>query len=164
MQIRPIRPEDEPLMVDFHHTLSDQSVQFRYFHSLKLGERIAHERLSRVCFIDYDREMALVATVDDPAWRQPKIIGVGRLSKLHGGNRGEFAVIISDEWRNKGVGSLLLGQLLQVGRDERLTSLTAQILPYNIDMQRLCRKFGFTFRQDPSTMDEPLRADIQLEP
>ena len=59
--IRPIRPEDEPLLVQFHEALSERSVAFRYFHAIKLGQRVAHDRLTRICFIDYDREMALVA-------------------------------------------------------------------------------------------------------
>ncbi|MGA7500404.1 MAG: acetate--CoA ligase family protein, partial [Isosphaeraceae bacterium] len=59
--LRPIRPEDEPLLVKFHGTLSERSVSFRYFHAMKLTARVAHERLTRICFIDYDREMALVA-------------------------------------------------------------------------------------------------------
>ncbi len=59
--IRPIRPEDEPLMVKFHGTISDESVYFRFFHAEKLSSRVAHERLFPKCFIDYDREMALVA-------------------------------------------------------------------------------------------------------
>jgi acetyltransferase len=59
--IRPIRPEDEPLMVKFHGTLSKETVFFRYFAQQKLELRVAHERLTRICFIDYDREMALVA-------------------------------------------------------------------------------------------------------
>ena len=59
--IRPIRPEDEPMMVKFHETLSERSVYLRYFHLMNLSQRIAHERLTRICFIDYDREMALVA-------------------------------------------------------------------------------------------------------
>ena len=59
--IRPIRPEDEPLMVKFHDTLSERSVYLRYFHLMNLPQRVAHERLTRICFIDYDREMALVA-------------------------------------------------------------------------------------------------------
>jgi acetyltransferase len=58
--LRPIRPEDEPLLVEFHRTLSEESVYFRYFHLMTLSHRIAHERLTRICFIDYDREMALV--------------------------------------------------------------------------------------------------------
>ena len=61
MVIRPIRPEDEPLMVRFHESLSEESVYMRYFHMMNLDQRTAHERLTRICFIDYDREMALVA-------------------------------------------------------------------------------------------------------
>ena len=64
--IRPIRPEDEPLLVQFHGTLSDRSVVLRYFHVMTLSTRVAHERLTRICFIDYDREMALVAERQDP--------------------------------------------------------------------------------------------------
>ena len=59
--LRPIRPEDEPLMVKFHETLSDRSVYLRYFYSLSLSSRVAHDRLVRICFVDYDREMAIVA-------------------------------------------------------------------------------------------------------
>ena len=65
--IRPIRPEDEPLMIQFHTTLSDRSVYFRYMHALQLSQRIAHERLARICFNDYDRELALVAEREQPA-------------------------------------------------------------------------------------------------
>ena len=61
LTIRPIRPEDEPAMVRFHSTLSDESVYRRFFSQMKLESRTRHERLTRVCFIDYDREMALVA-------------------------------------------------------------------------------------------------------
>ncbi len=63
--IRPIRPEDEPLMVRFHEKLSDRTVYLRYFQPLKLSQRVAHERLTRICFIDYDREMALVTFAED---------------------------------------------------------------------------------------------------
>src|SRR5437667_3755925 len=77
--IRPIRPEDEPLMVKFHETLSDRSVYLRYFGSLSLKTRIAHERMIRICFGDYDRELALVAEVKGP--EGPQIVGVGRLNR-----------------------------------------------------------------------------------
>ena len=65
VQVRPIRPEDEPLMVKFHATLSERTVYLRYFHMENLGARVAHERLLQKCFIDYDREMALVADLQD---------------------------------------------------------------------------------------------------
>ena len=68
--LRPIRPEDEPMLVAFHGTLSERSVSLRYFHAMKLSTRVAHERLTRICFIDYDREMALVAERQDPRGRR----------------------------------------------------------------------------------------------
>src|SRR5205814_2962541 len=66
VRIRPIRPEDEPLMVRFHKTLSDHSVRLRYFHPIKLDARTAHDRLIRVTFNDYNREMALVVEYRNP--------------------------------------------------------------------------------------------------
>ncbi len=78
--IRPIRPEDEPLMVEFHKTLSESSVHFRYFGTLKLEERIAHERLTRICFNDYDREIALAVDREAPGGGH-EILGIGRLCR-----------------------------------------------------------------------------------
>jgi acetyltransferase len=85
--IRPIRPEDEPLMVRLHEALSESSVHLRYFHAMKLSSRVAHERLTRICFIDYDREMALVADRWDPDAGRNEILAVGRLSILRGRQR-----------------------------------------------------------------------------
>src|SRR6185503_15897865 len=84
--IRPIRPEDEPLMVKFHQTLSERSVYYRYFTPLRVEQRVAHERLARLCFIDYEREMALVVEHKNPKTDAREILGVGRLSKLHRAN------------------------------------------------------------------------------
>ena len=74
--IRPIRPEDEPKMVRFHESLSDRSVYLRYFHHMSLSARITHERLTRVCFVDYDRDIVLVAESE-----KGEIVAVGRLSR-----------------------------------------------------------------------------------
>ncbi|MBA2442522.1 MAG: acetate--CoA ligase family protein, partial [Rubrobacter sp.] len=127
--VRPIRPEDEPLMVRFHEALSEQSIYMRYFHMMNLDQRTAHERLTRICFIDYDREMALVAERKDPETGEAEIMGVGRLSK-HGGvhNQAEYSILISDRFQRQGLGTLLLGQLLEVGRAEGLRRITAEIL------------------------------------
>ena len=76
--IRPIRAEDEPLMVKFHETLSDRTVYLRYFSSLSLAARTAHERLVRICFSDYEREMVLVAECRDPQTGEPHILEIGR--------------------------------------------------------------------------------------
>jgi acetyltransferase len=109
---------------------------------MRLEQRIAHERLIRICFIDYDREMALVVERRGPK-NEPEIIGVGRLSKLHFGNEAEFALVVSDRWHRHGLGQRLLNMLVQVGRDERLDRITATILPDNSAMQHIARKTGF---------------------
>jgi acetyltransferase len=141
--IRPIRPEDEPLAVGFHKTLSEQSVYFRYFHLMKLTQRIAHERLMRLCFIDYDREMALVGDYKNPETGEREILAVGRLSKLHGVSEAEFSMMVSDPFQCRGLGTELLRRLLQVGRNEQIKRITADILPDNVAMQRVCEKVGF---------------------
>ncbi|PSB45206.1 acetyl CoA synthetase subunit alpha [Cyanosarcina cf. burmensis CCALA 770] len=141
--IRPIRPEDEPLMVQFHQTLSEESVYFRYFHLIKLSQRIAHERLTRICFIDYDREMALVTEYHHPQTSTREILAVGRLSKLHGFNEAEFAILVGDRHQRQGLGTELLSRLLQVGRDEKLARITGEILAENRAMQKVCEKLGF---------------------
>ncbi|MGH1395097.1 MAG: bifunctional acetate--CoA ligase family protein/GNAT family N-acetyltransferase [Trichormus sp.] len=149
--IRPIRPEDEPLMVKFHETLSEESVYFRYFHLMKLSHRITHERLTRICFIDYDREMALVVEHQDPQTGTRQILGVGRLSKLHGTNTAEFAILISDRYQCQGIGTELVRRLLQIGRDEQITQITADILADNNGMQRVCEKLGFRVENTSDT-------------
>jgi acetyltransferase len=141
--IRPIRPEDEPLMVRFHEMLSERSVYFRYFHLLKLNQRVAHERLTRICFIDYDREIALVAERSDPTTGERAILGVGRLTKLRGANEAEFAVVVRDEVQGKGLGCEFLSRLRDVARDEGLERLTADVLAENTEMVRLCERLGF---------------------
>ena len=146
--IRPIKPEDEPLMVKFHETLSEESVYHRYFSALKLSQRVAHERLTRICFNDYDREIALVSELKVAKGEERKILGVGRLSKLRGVNEAEFAVLISDDWHDQGLGSELLRQLVQIGRDEKLERLSGQILLDNHAMQHICRNIGFKVELD----------------
>src|SRR5262249_32123054 len=131
--IRPIRPEDEPLLVKFHGTLSERSVALRYFHAMKLSARVAHERLTRICFIDYDRELALVAEGGDPATGGREVLGVGRLGKLFGRNEAEFALVVSDKAQGRGLGTELLRRLIAVGRDEKLDRITADILPENTE-------------------------------
>ena len=146
--IRPIRPEDEPLLVKFHETLSEESVYNRYFSALKLSQRVTHERLQRICFNDYDREIALVAEHKSLRSEERMILGVGRLSKLHGVNEAEFAVLISDEWQNLGLGTELMRRLVQVGREEKLDRIIGQILAENHAMQHVCKSVGFKLRRD----------------
>jgi acetyltransferase len=123
-----------------------------------LSHRIAHERLTRICFIDYDREMALVVDRKHPETGNHEVLGAGRLSKSHGTNEGEFAMLVSDVYQKQGVGTMLLEQLVQIGRDEGLERITAEILHENRAMQRVCEKVGFTLTRTP----EFVKAELPL--
>jgi acetyltransferase len=158
--IRPIRPEDEPAMVKFHETLSERSVYLRFFHLMNLEQRVSHERLMRTCFIDYDREMALVAVWHNPETGENEIHGVSRMTKVHGASEGEVAVVVSDKWQGRGLGKELLARLLIVGASEKLDKLVADILPDNRDVMRVCEKLGFTLKH--SLEDEVVRAEFKL--
>jgi len=158
--IRPIRPEDEPIMVKFHETLSEESVYYRYFSQLKLDQRVAHERLIRMCFTDYDREIPLVAEHSDPKTGNIEVLGVGRLSKLRGLNEAEFALIISDRWQRQGLGTELLKRLVDIGRQEKLERIRATILKENHAMQNVAKRVGFTLNRPASDAD--FSAEIAL--
>lgn len=140
---RPIRPEDEPLLVDFHKSLSERSVFLRYFQPLQLSQRVTHERLTRICFNDYDRELALVVERKDAATGKLEVVGVSRLIKTHGTNTGEMLVVVSDLWQGQGIGYELTKRTIQIARDEKLSRLEADMLTENVGMQAICKKFGF---------------------
>jgi len=158
--IRPIRSEDEPLMVNFHRMLSANSVYSRYFEFLKFEQRIAHERLARLCFIDYDREMALVAERRIRGNGGREIIGVGRLIRLSCANAAEFALVVGDPWQNRGLGILLLELLVKIGRAERLALISGEILPDNLAMRRVSRRAGFRLKH-PSG-ESFIKAELEL--
>lgn len=142
--IRPIRPDDEPLMVALHEKLSEQTVYLRYFHMLNLGQRVAHERLTRICFNDYDREIALVVErAVNPENSEKEILGVGRLSKLPAGGDAEWAILVRDDFQRHGLGTELLCRLIALARAERITRLIAEILPDNYGMRRVAERLGF---------------------
>ena len=160
--LRPICPEDEPLVVAFHQTLSDQTVHYRYFSFLKLECRVAHNRRRRICFNDYDCEIALVIERESPKTPAREILGIGRLIKGRGLNEAEFAIVISDGWHGQGLGTELLSRLLQIGRQERIGRIVGYILPDNHPMRRVCEKLGFNLRYDAES--ETYKATIHLTP
>jgi acetyltransferase len=141
--VRPIRPEDEPLMVTFHKTLSDRSVYLRYFSSLSLSARVMHERLARLCFVDYDREIALVVDKQEAGSGRHSLLGIARLIKLRDGNHAEVAVLVSDQSQGQGLGTNLFRKLIQIAKDEGLGRVSAEMLYDNFAMRRIADKLGF---------------------
>ncbi len=160
VRIRPIRPEDEPLMVAFHGTLSERSVYMRYFAWMKLGQRTAHDRLVRMCFIDYDRQIALVAQTTNERTGERQINGVGRLVKSSGGKEAEVAFLISDAHQGQGVGREMMSLLIDFARDEQIETLTATFIRENTPMRRLLERYKFEIVDD--VQEESSTAKLHL--
>ena len=144
--IRPIRSNDEPTMVKFHQTLSDRTVYLRYFTSLSLSRRTAHERLVRICTVDYEHEMVLVAEHKDSQTGEEQILAVARLNQLpsdHPGKEAEVAVLVSDRYQHQGLGTELLRRLIEIARDKKISRLVAEMLWDNLAIQAIFHSLGF---------------------
>jgi len=158
--VRPIRPEDEPLLVKLHQALSERTVYLRYFQPLKLSQRTAHERLTRICFIDYDREMVLVVEKKKEDGG-PEIIAIGRLTKLHGpGDEAELAVLVDDRYQSLGLGTELYRRLVAIAREEKIRRVVSTILAENREMRSICQKLGFHMEADLD--DGTIQAELML--
>ncbi|WP_069790105.1 bifunctional acetate--CoA ligase family protein/GNAT family N-acetyltransferase [Cyanobacterium sp. IPPAS B-1200] len=153
--IRPIRPEDEPKIVNFCTALSEQSVYFRFFHSISRQSLISHERLARICFIDYDREIALVACDN-----MGDIRAIARLSRIHGDlESADIGLLIKDNYQHQGLGTLLTQSMINIAHQEGIKYLRADMLMDNHAMQNLCRKLGFELH----SQDHLVRAILTME-
>jgi acetyltransferase len=140
--LRPIRPEDEPMALDFHMGLSEQTVKLRYMYNFPLEERITHERLANLTYIDYDRQIALVAI--DTSGEEPRMIAVGRLSMLSGTKEvAEFGLLVADDFQQQGVGSAVLGKLLDIGKEEGVERVFGKLLVKNNRSVEFLHNFGF---------------------
>lgn len=158
--VRPITPEDEPRMIAFHKTLSDESVHFRYFGMPSLGFRTGHERLAALCATDLAREIALVADRLKQDGEH-EILGVGRLIKTPDLNEAEFAILVPDCWQGDGLGTALLKALVAIARKSRVC-IFARILPANTVMLHVSREVGFAFRFNPT--EDEWEAELDLRP
>jgi len=154
--IRPIRPDDEPSIAAFHRTLSDQSVFLRYSAVLKLDVRIAHERLSRICFVDYDREIAFVAESEETK----EILGVSRLVKIPNTGEAEVAFIVSDSVQRRGLGAELLRTVIRFAQDESVKAVRATFLSENTPMRKLFERAGFRISEPLG--EQEVEAVLQL--
>jgi acetyltransferase len=158
--IRPICPEDEWLLREFHERLSDDTVYLRYLHMIQLDQRVAHESLSRLCCSDFDREMALVAEGWHAASGRRAILAMGRLSRMPTLSEAECDLLVDDAYQRHGLGTELLRRLIEVGRAEGVRCITAVMLRDNQGMQRTCQKLGFQLNYVPE--DQVMVATVEL--
>jgi acetyltransferase len=153
--VRPIRPEDEPLWHRMLGECSPESIRLRF---RSMFREMSHEMATRYCFMDYDRELAMVAEVSRDADRC--LIGVGHLLGDADHTQAEFAVLVPDAWQRKGVGALLLDACLEVAKDWGLREVVGETERVNTGMLATFRNAGFELHYHPNT--DTVRVSRQL--
>jgi acetyltransferase len=157
VKIRPISPDDGPLLLDLFNSLSPRSIYFRFFSPLK---SLTQEMLDRFTQIDPNREIALVATKDE---MEGKIIGVCRMYIEHNGESAEIAVVVGDDWHGKGVGGKLLERCVSMATARRVKTIWGLVLPENTTMLSLARKMGFTPTWSDDTEAYKLEINLSVQ-
>jgi acetyltransferase len=153
--IRPIRPEDAPLLVELFESLSPRSVYLRFFTPLK---RLPHKMLARFTQIDYDREIALVAV---PATgSNERLLGVARVISGRKPKEAEFAVAVGDPWQGKGIGASLLQRCLSIAKERGIEKVMGTVLVENTQMLLLGRKLGFKIKKIAKAGEYELSIDF----
>ncbi len=154
--IRPIRPEDAPLLEALFDTLSSKSIYFRFFSPMK---KIPPQMLARFTQIDYDREVALVAV--QSFQDAEKMLGVARIIPEYDGKNAEFAIIVGDRWHGKGIGAQLLKRCLALAWMRNIEQVSGLVMTDNVNMLALGRKLGFSSRMLPRQNAYELSLDFR---
>lgn len=153
--VRPIRPEDAPLLSALFQRLSPRSVYLRFFSPLK---HLPHSMLARFTQIDYDREIALVAIREEA--ESELLLAVARVTRGRNPQQGEFAVLVDDAWQGKGIGAELLLRCLRIAKEMGMERAVGLVLAENTQMLALGRKLGFAFRRTEDLQETELSIDL----
>jgi acetyltransferase len=145
--LRPIKPEDEPLWHDMLDACSPDSIHMRFRGMVKHS----HEFATRYCFIDYDRELAIVAEIDEDGER--KLAGVGRLVADADHRDAEYAVLVADPWQGMGLSDVLTDYCVQIARHWGVGLVYAETTPDNNRMIAVLRTHGFDVERRPEQGD-----------
>jgi acetyltransferase len=138
VRLRPIRPEDASIERAFVENLSAQSRQYRFMNALR---ELTPMMLARFTQIDYDREMAFVATIEDHGAERE--VGVVRYITNPDGESCEFALVVADEWQRRGLGRRMMTLLIDVARTRGLREMIGHVLAENRGMLGLAESLGF---------------------
>jgi len=158
--LRPIKPEDEPMWLEMFKGFSEESVRYRFFQVIK---DTPHEVRVRYCNIDYDREIAIVPEIVQNGKR--RILGVGRLSIEPDGKSGEFAIIVTDEFQNAGLGTKLTDHVLEVAEDMGVERVYSVMLAENYRALSLMKRMGFSLTySDDGTVEATLNLKVSGGP
>jgi acetyltransferase len=146
LMLRPIRPEDAPQHVAFFKSLDPEDVRFRMF--TRMSE-LPPSQLARLTQIDYDREMAFIATVSTGGVAET--LGVARAVADPDNVSAEFAVIVRSDLKGHGLGAILMDKLIRYCRSRGTLELVGDALPHNHRVLQLARRLGFTVTPNPAS-------------
>jgi acetyltransferase len=155
--IRPIKPEDAPLLVDHFKTLSRTSIYYRYFSPLK---ELPHSMLVRFTQVDYDRSIDLVAMERDGR-AEERMLGVARVISDPDGKRAEFAVLVGDPWQGRGIGARLLERCLSIAKERGIEMVWGVVLRENKGMLSLARSMGFSISRTKDPREVEVNIDLR---
>lgn len=143
--LRPIRPEDEPLEAAMFDHVSEQSLYYRFF---SYSFEVSHKSLIRFTNIDYDREMAIVAILEEEG--EEKMVGVVRVISDAWNETAEYAILVADPWQQQGLGGAMTDFILDITRERGIKKLQAEVLSVNEVMSHMLRKRGFRVKERSS--------------
>ncbi len=152
--LRPIRPEDEPAHQDFVAHCDPDDIYFRFFRAIR---HIPHSEMARLTQIDYAREMAFIAVADNG---KGKTIGVVRAISDPDNQKAEFGIMVRSDHKGTGLGSALLGKIIDYLRAQGTRELTAHVLPANHAMLSLAERMGFSHHLLPEDEVMAIRLDL----
>jgi acetyltransferase len=144
--LRPIKPEDEPLWLEMLASCSKESIYHRFRYDFYFD---SHEVASKFCFIDYDREIAIVAEVEEEGIK--KLVGVGRLIADPDVEVMEYAILIIDAWQQKELGHIMTEYCLKIAKSRDIKRLAAETTKDNKPMIAVFRKLNFKIRFNEDT-------------
>jgi len=136
--LRPVKLTDEPLLKEFFYSLSDKSLYYRFMSQRK---DMPHERLQEFVVIDYTKEMVILAVIKQKG--KEKILGIGQYTIDPTTHTAEVALVVRDDYQNRGIGREILSYLTYLAKKQGLLGFTAEVLPENTPMLRLFEKMGF---------------------
>ena len=141
VELRPLRPEDEPLLQDLAAHMTAEDLRLRFFAAVR---GLSHAVAERLAHVDYDRAMALLAEKDGVA------LGVARFHAEPDRRAAEYAIAVRSDWKGHGLGYLLMTRLIAVAREVGVGELVGEVLPENRRMLQMCRELGFAIAADPN--------------
>lgn len=153
LRIRAIRPEDEPLLIEMAARMDPEDLRLRFFGTIRA---LSHEFAARLSTLDFTREMALIAQ----PMTSDEILGVARYAAGGDIAEAEFAVMVRSDCHGKGIGWMLMEQLIVVARQRGIGALAGLVLRVNVNMLQFCRDLGFRITanaDDPRTVCASLK-------